>query len=200
MTVIKIVCGLGNPGSLYEHTRHNLGFDIIDRTADGPGVSPVTTTSVFDYRVVSGVSGSIRLLRPKTYVNRSGIAVRRALEMFGIEPEELFVISDDFQLHLGSIRIRRSGSSGGHNGLQSIIDEIGRSDFPRLRAGIGPLPPDVAGDPDSITDFVLSRFRPDEEKVVAEMISRAVEAITLVINGELDLAISRYNSPNPTPD
>jgi PTH1 family peptidyl-tRNA hydrolase len=200
MTVIKIVCGLGNPGQVYEHSRHNLGFDIIDRMADKPGLLPVMTSSVFDYRIFPGVYGSVRLIRPKTYVNRSGIAVHRALEMFGAKPDELFVISDDFHLHLGTIRIRRSGSSGGHNGLQSIIDEIGRSDFPRLRAGIGPLPPDIAGNPENIPDFVLSRFRPDEEKIVAEMISRAVEAVALVINGGLDPAISRCNNPNPTPD
>jgi len=200
MTTIKIVCGLGNPGESYEHTRHNLGYDIIDRLARQPGFSAVTAASVFDYRTAPGADGPIYLIRPTTYVNRSGIAVIRALEMFDADPDELFVISDDFDLHLGTIRIRKSGSSGGHNGLQSIIDEIGQSDFPRLRAGIGPLPAETAGHPERIPDFVLSRFRPDEDESVAEMISRAVEAVTLVIAGELDLAISRYNSPNPTPD
>lgn len=200
MTVIKIVCGLGNPGASYEHSRHNLGFDIIDRMAEWPGVSAAETAPVFDYRTMPGAAGPVHVIRPTTYVNRSGVAVRRALDMFGAEPDELFVISDDFNLHLGTIRIRKSGSSGGHNGLQSIIDEIGRSDFPRLRAGIGPLPPDIANDPDAIPDFVLSRFEPDEEEQVAEMLLRAVEAVTLVIAGELDLAISRYNNPNPTPD
>ncbi len=200
MTVIKIVCGLGNPGTQYEHSRHNLGFDIIDRLAGRPNVSAPTATPSFDYRTMPGAAGPVQLIRPTTYVNRSGIAVRRALDMFGAEPDELFVISDDFNLHLGTIRIRKSGSSGGHNGLQSIINGIDRSDFPRLRAGIGPLPPEIADDPETIPDFVLNRFEADEEEAVAEMISRAVEAVTLVIAGELDLAISRYNSPNPTPE
>ncbi len=200
MTVIKIVCGLGNPGASYEHCRHNLGFDIIDRLAEQPGFLPVTATSLFDYRTVAGAVGLVYMIRPTTFVNRSGIAVRRALDIFGAGPDELFVISDDFNLHLGTIRIRKSGSLGGHNGLQSIIDEIGRTDFPRLRAGIGPLPPEYADDPENIPDFVLSRFRPNEEEAVAEMKSRAVEAVTLAIAGELDLAISRYNIPNPTPD
>lgn len=200
MTMIKIVCGLGNPGASYEHSRHNLGFDIVDRLTERSGSPPVTVTPTFEYRTINGAAGSVRLVRPITYVNRSGVAVRRALEMFGVAPEELFVISDDFSLHLGTIRIRKSGSSGGHNGLQSIIDELGRSDFPRLRAGIGPLPPEYADDPETIPEFVLSRFGPDEEEAVAHMLSRAVGAVTLVIAGELDLAISRYNSPNPTPD
>ena len=200
MAAIKILCGLGNPGPGYEHSRHNLGFNIVDRLADRPECSPVTVTPVFDYRTMPGAAGTVFMIRPKTYVNRSGVAVRRALEMFGAEADELFVINDDFNLQLGTIRIRKSGSSGGHNGLQSIIDEIGRTDFSRLRAGIGPLPPEIAENPDAVADFVLSRFQPDEEEIVAEMISRGVEAVTLVINGELDLAISMYNSPNPTPE
>jgi PTH1 family peptidyl-tRNA hydrolase len=200
MTMIKIVCGLGNPGASYEHSRHNLGFDIVDRLAKQPGFAADTATPWFDYGTIPGAAGLVYVVRPTTYVNRSGVAVRRALDMFGAEPDELFVISDDFNLHLGTIRIRKSGSSGGHNGLQSIIDEIGRADFPRLRAGIGPLPAEYAEDPETVPEFVLSRFQPDEEETVAEILSRAVEAVALVIAGELDLAISKYNSHNPTPE
>ena len=139
------------------------------------------------------------MIKPLTHVNRSGTAVYEALRRFEAGPEELFVISDYFHLSLGTIRIRISGSSGGHNGLQSIIDAVGTAEFPRMRVGIGTRPEKLEQNPDAIPDFVLSRFEPEETETVAAAISRAVDAVIMVIGGDFDLAMSRYNNSNPTP-
>jgi PTH1 family peptidyl-tRNA hydrolase len=198
--VVKIVFGLGNPGPRYEHTRHNLGFDIIDRLAERLDISGEGQGAYFNYRLASSVSGKTALIKPATFVNRSGLAAKEALELFEADPAELIVISDDYHLSLGSLRIRKSGSSGGHNGLDSIIDELGRIDFSRLRAGIGPMPEWAATSREKIPDFVLSRFEPGEMENVEQMISLAVEAIEVILNEGLDLAISKYNRVNPTPE
>jgi len=200
MARITVVCGLGNPGPEYEHTRHNVGYDIIDGLAMRLGLFRSRRAAGFEFRSAAAGTGEIHLIQPVTYVNRSGLAVREALDRFRAQPGELFVISDDFHLPLGALRIRTSGSAGGHNGLQSIIDVIGTTEFPRLRAGIGPLPDGMAGQSELIVDFVLSRFRPDEEEIVSNMISHAVEAVERVIADGLDQAISKYNGANPTPE
>lgn len=197
--MVRVICGLGNPGSRYEHTRHNLGYDIVDRLAERLDLCHIKRGLLFDYGRAVTEAGDLYLIKPVTYVNRSGPAVQAALEQFGIDAAELFVIVDDFNLPLGTLRIRTSGSAGGHRGLVSIIEELARADFPRLRAGIGPLPDEATLGENGVPDFVLSRFAPDEEETVAGMITRAVEALELVINNRLDLAISRYNRANPTP-
>lgn len=198
--VIRIVCGLGNPGGEYFGTRHNLGFDIIDRLAKRHKMIQAGSHRFFSFRAIDTASGMLYLIKPQAYMNRSGEAVVEALRLWNVKPDEFFVISDDFNLALGSIRIRKTGSAGGHKGLASIIDSLGVSDFPRLRAGIGPLPFEGPADRDRITDFVLSPFPAEENDVVDDLISRAVEAIGLVINNCFDLAISKYNSANPTPE
>jgi len=197
--VVKVICGLGNPGPLYENTRHNLGYSILDCLMASVVFEKFQQRPTFNCFSAGSAGKIIYLVKPLTYVNRSGLAVREALELLGVQPTELFVISDDFNLSLGTLRIRKSGSSGGHRGLNSIIDTIGTDDFPRMRAGIGPLPTEVQSDHDRIREFVLSPFKDEEREVVEIMLSRAVEAIELVLNGSLDQAISRYNSANPTP-
>jgi len=197
--VVRIICGLGNPGRRYEGTRHNLGFDVIDRLADRLDIKIRRQARQFEYGVAASEAGDIYVIRPTTYVNRSGLAAREALDLFDVDPTAFFVISDDFQLSLGTLRIRKSGTSGGHNGLESIIDELGRRDFPRLRIGIGPLPSWAAADGERIPNFVLSRFEPEEEETVEEIKSLAAEAIEVSLNDGLELAISKYNRSNPTP-
>jgi PTH1 family peptidyl-tRNA hydrolase len=199
VTVVKIICGLGNHGSHYEHTRHNLGFDVIDRLVRQLDISGDGQASWFSFRVVSR-DGGVYLIKPATYVNRSGAAISEAMTMFDADPTELFVISDDFHLPLGALRIRKTGSSGGHNGLESIIEELGRIDFPRLRIGIGPLPAEAIADREKTSEFVLSRFEPHEMDIVEQMKSQAVEAVKLALNKGLDPAISTYNRVNPTPE
>lgn len=197
--MVKIICGLGNTGRRYEQTRHNLGFDIVDRLAEKLEVRLRRRAAGFEYGVTAAKAGEVYLIKPSLSVNRSGPAVREALELFEAEPAELFVIGDDFHLALGTLRIRKTGTSGGHNGLESIIDELGRRDFPRMRIGIGPLPSWAAADGRKIPDFVLSRFEPAEGEIVEQMKSLAVEALEVSLNEGLELAISRYNRSNPTP-
>ncbi len=197
--MVKIICGLGNHPAEYQHTRHNLGFDIVDRLGKKM-VSARPGRSVWYEYITTTVGGQdIHLIKPLTFVNRSGIAVAEAMRMLGAVPSELFVITDDFNLPLGTLRIRLRGSAGGHHGLESIMAELGAEDFPRLRAGIGPLPDDLTAGERRIIDFVLGRFLPEEEEIVKHMISQAVEAMELVIADRLDAAIQVANSANPTP-
>jgi peptidyl-tRNA hydrolase, PTH1 family len=196
--VIGIVLGLGNPGPQYDGTRHNLGFDIIDRLVRRLGLSWRDGGSLYD--IAATGNDRFRLVKPKTFVNRSGLAAVDMVRRFDITPPELFVISDDFHLPLGKLRIRSAGSAGGHKGLESIITELGADDFPRLRAGIGPLPADLAGDGARIREFVLSSFTADEKTIIEDMISRAVAAVETALKDGLDAAIHTYNNSNPTPE
>ena len=199
-TVIKIVCGLGNPGPQYRSTRHNLGFEIIDRLTGRLNAASAGNNPLFEWRKATLDHGDVYLVKPNMYINLSGLAVREAMHVFEAEPDEFFVISDDFNLPLGALRIRKWGTAGGHKGLISIIDEIGGDRFPRMRVGTGPLPEEVLADRESVPDFVLSRFLPEEEEIVEDMVSRSVEAIRLALKHGLDLAISKYNSAGPTPE
>lgn len=198
--MVKIICGLGNPGIRYQNTRHNLGFDVVDRLAEKLKPARTGQMSRFEYFEYAGGNASVSLIKPITFVNRSGEAAREALEFYEADSKQFFVICDDFNLPLGSIRIRTRGSSGGHNGLESIISELGAGDFPRLRIGIGPLPESIQTDRSRIYDFVLEKFYPDEVKIVENMKSLAVEALLSILNNGLDLAISRYNRSSPTPE
>lgn len=167
---IRAIVGLGNPGQEYDRTRHNLGFEVVDRLkgesefAPGIGNYRICETSISSSRIV--------LLKPTTYMNRSGTAVRRLLEAQELLPPEILVIADDFNLPLGRIRLRRNGSDGGHNGLASVIYHLETEDFPRLRMGIGPVPEKIEAE-----DFVLERFTDEELASAEEMIDRAVQAV-----------------------
>ena len=200
--MVKIICGLGNPGRRYSETRHNLGFEVIERLKAAVPVCASGESDSFVYDLADATTGKIALIRPTTFVNRSGWAAQEALERFGAAPEEFFVIVDDFHLPLGRIRIRASGSAGGHNGLESIIEQLGTAEFPRMRCGIGPLPEWCLEDPKRIPDFVLDRFAPEERKIVDTMNEISVNAVREMIENGLDLAISRYNNTNanPTPE
>ena len=198
--MIKIVCGLGNPGTPYRHTRHNLGFDVIDHLRSRLIVEEAGGEAGYEF--VTGLIGSerVHLMKPLAYVNRSGLAVDQALQRFKAEITELFVICDDFNLPLGKIRIRPSGSSGGHHGLASIIAATDRRDFPRLRAGIGPLPEEAVADRTLIPRFVLGQFPAAAAEIAEKMVSLAAAAVVEVITGGLERAIRTYSSANPTPE
>jgi len=200
IAVVKIVCGLGNPGSQYKLTWHNLGFAVIDRLVDKVDGGSPKSEAEFDYWTADAGDRRIYLVKPTTYMNQSGLAGKEALRIFGGTPEELFVISDDFNLPLGILRIRQGGSAGGHRGLQAVIDQIATMEFPRLRLGIGPLPEAARLDYDLITEFVLTKIGPEEEDIVEKMISRAVEATWTAVRKGLDVAINIYNSTNPAPE
>ena len=190
---LKIVVGLGNPGPEYQQTRHNVGFEALDLLASRLGAEP-SVMKVAGQRVgrlYRSPDGSFGLLWPLSYMNLSGGAVARALERLDGEPASLFVLTDDFNLDLGALRARPGGSPGGHNGLKSIEKVLGTRDYPRLRIGVG--------DPghDSV-EFVLSRFKRGERKVVEETLETASFAAEDWIRGvAIDEIVARYNRRSP---
>ncbi len=183
--------GLGNPGAGYEFTRHNIGFLVIDlllsrwnkRLRPGKG----------EYLLARGgyAGEDVLLVKPLTYMNRSGSAVRDVLEREGLPPEKLLVVCDDFALPLGTLRLRSRGSDGGHNGLASIIVELQTEEFPRLRCGIQQeaMPPKEA-----MADFVLSTFERAEEETVRTMIDRAADAVQEMVVSGLGRTMNLYNT------
>lgn len=186
ITMIKLIVGLGNPGLEYSNTRHNAGFMFVD--------TAVSRWGKWVEETGRGVLGNISLdgnntlvLKPFTYMNRSGYALPPILERFSISPHEILVVYDDLWIPLGTVRIRIKGSSGGHNGMQSIIDTLGTEDIPRLRIGIGPLPENV-----SSVDFVLSNFSEDELKILEETIDSVLDGLPVIIS-DIDKAMSRFN-------
>ncbi len=184
---VQIVVGLGNPGVRYEGTRHNIGFEAVAALLGDRSVE----TRHFDggLLVAAEIAGrEIGLLRPMGYMNRSGGPVRRLLESEGRSPEETLVVCDDYALPLGTIRTRRRGSDGGHNGLASILSALGTDEIPRMRLGIGSPP--AGEDP---ADFVLSHFAPQEAGAVEDLLERAVRAIETAIGQGIETAMNRFN-------
>jgi len=183
---IKAIIGLGNPGREMERTRHNLGFEVVDLLQ---GKSKFAAGEGQYYRCDTEISSSsVALLKPTTYMNRSGIAVERIVEEMSIEPREILVIADDFNLPLGRLRLRQAGSDGGHNGLASIVYHLGTEDFPRIRMGIGPLPEKIPAE-----EFVLEPFAESESEIVRDMIARAASAIAMWMAEGFEKAASTYN-------
>lgn len=184
-----IIVGLGNPGSRYAHTRHNVGFDTIDILADRYGISVDNKKfkALWGKGVIEGQR--VVLAKPQTYMNLSGESVRQLIDFYKIdETEELIVIYDDISLEPGQLRIRGKGSAGGHNGIKSIIAHLGGQDFKRIKVGVGekPLGFDLA-------DYVLSRFSKAERESVEEALQRAAEAAAAIMTDGMDAAMNRYN-------
>lgn len=187
-TVSNIILGIGNIGQQYEGTRHNIGFDVIEALFSlGTDVTPQKLQFASAAEVTLG-GARVLLMKPTTYVNHSGYAASEALNLYNLAPENLLVIVDDFHIDLGSLRFRRKGSAGGHNGLASIIEECSNT-FHRLRFGIGPLP-----EKSDIIDFVLGRFQQSEIAVAQESVGKAVVAINSYIELGLDTAMNQHNS------
>ena len=186
-----LIFGLGNPERKYDGTRHNIGFDVIDALSAVlvDGVSAPQLLCEAECRAASRGPGRkpVMLVKPLTYMNLSGDAVGALIGDYGLSAAECVVIVDDFNIPLGKIRFRKDGSPGGHNGLKSITAAIG-PDYPRLRIGIGPLPPGV-----SVIDFVLGRFDAPEREKVAEVVKTAAEAVLYMIENGTDSAMNRYN-------
>lgn len=176
-----LVVGLGNPGRRYRATRHNAGFMLVDRLADLSTARFGSAAGRSRVCRVERESGSLILAKPQTYMNLSGIAVRSLLVHYGAEPEEVLVVYDEAQLPLGRLRVRRSGSSGGQKGMESIIQMVGTKQIPRLRIGVGG---DAAeGD---LTDYLLSPFSAGERLVLDAVLDRAVLAVdTILTQGHL---------------
>lgn len=182
--------GLGNPGKEYEHTRHNIGFRVIDRF-NSSILREKKKVKFSEAEVVKGIIGEniiVATVKPLTYMNRSGSVVAAVIKKWNIPLDKCMVVVDDFNIPFGTIRARKKGSDGGHNGMKSIIERIGEG-FPRLRVGIGPLPENV-----NVTDFVLGNFRKSEEKELEEIITRCCNALEeFAING-IEKMMNKYNN------
>lgn len=184
-----IIAGLGNPTDKYRGTRHNIGFDVIDRLADKYNISMDT----YKYKAMCGkgsIGGEkILLMKPQTFMNNSGESVREALNFFKEDAEEnLIIIYDDITLEEGRLRIRAKGSAGGHNGIKSIIAHTGTEKFKRIRVGIGEKPEYM-----DLADYVLGRFSPEARKLVDEGINKAADALAIMIEYDINKAMNEYN-------
>ena len=185
---VKAILGLGNPGREYERSRHNLGYMVIDNILLAHNARLRAGNGEFLYAKIDIDGKQIFLLRSTTYMNYSGIGAYDACECLDINPDELLVVLDDFALEFGNLRIRRSGSDGGHKGLASVIYHLGTENIPRLRIGIGPLPEGV-----DAVDFVLGEFNDKELKALPKIIEKASDAaIMCAING-IQRAMEVYN-------
>jgi peptidyl-tRNA hydrolase, PTH1 family len=181
---VKLIAGLGNPGSRYEGTRHNIGFQAIDRLLK---ISPAKSERHDHEALIFETEEFGLLCKPLTYMNRSGRALLGLAREYGIQPQEILVLFDDFALNLGLIRVRVRGSSGGHNGLQSIIDSFGSVEIPRVRLGI------KTEAMDQWVDFVLTRFKRSELEIVDEMLEQGCDAVSVILKEGMSTAMNRFN-------
>ncbi len=167
--MIKLVVGLGNPGKNYTHTRHNVGFLVLNRLEQGEAPDVV-------------------LFRPDSFMNQSGGPVSQIARKKGIQPSEILVVCDDFSIPLGTLRLRFKGSSGGHNGLDSILNAFGTQDIPRLRVGIGPVP--EGQDP---ANFVLASFASREKPILDDAVALAADAVRTTVTQGFETAMNKFN-------
>ncbi len=191
--VPRLIVGLGNPGETYRDTRHNIGFMVIDELARRLGIS-FTAEKRRDCLLAKFAGGW--LLKPLTFMNASGDAAGAAARFFKVRPQDTLVIHDDVDLPLGRLRIRKSGSAAGHNGIKSLITGLGTGEFGRLKIGIG----EADGRPGGrrMTGHVLGKFRPDERAAVEAAVQRAADAVTAALQSGLDAAMNLFNRKEDT--
>ena len=184
-----IIVGLGNPGRDYTNTRHNIGFDVIDTLADVAGISVIEKKhkAIIGKGVLDGQK--VILVKPQTYMNLSGESVRDIIDYYKVDEEqELIVVSDDTSLDVGSIRIRKKGSAGGHNGLKNIIAHLGHDTFMRVKMGVGEKPKGY-----DLADYVLGHFKKEERVIMDESAVLATKAVELMVVDEIGEAMNLYN-------
>ncbi len=184
-----IIVGLGNPGKEYENTRHNAGFITLDMIAGKYSID----VKRLKYKALVGTGKigdkSVMLLKPQTFMNKSGEAVREAMNFYKLSPMNVVIISDDISLEPGRLRIRRKGSDGGQKGLRSIINLCKSDEFPRIKMGVGAKPEHF-----DLADWVLSKFTAADLSLFSKAAEAACDAARLIINGEIDKAMNLYNS------
>lgn len=188
-----IIVGLGNPGREYEGSRHNMGFEVIDTLIERNNIRIAGTKfhALFGTGVIADQKAV--LAKPLTYMNLSGTSVAELTNFYKIDPErELIVVSDDIDLSPGRIRIRASGSAGGHNGLKDIISKIGTQNFIRVRVGTG-------GKPEGwdLADYVLAHFSPADRLLINDAVESAAEAVEIIVRDDVETAMNQYNSRMP---
>ncbi len=184
----RLIVGLGNPGDEYRHTRHNIGFMVIDRVLARLPQKTLTTLHAHEswLGTVPWQGGVLALQKPLTYMNLSGSAVAGACRRLQVSPAEVLIVYDDVDLPLGRLRVRRRGSSGGHRGVESIIEQLSTSQFNRLRLGIG------RGN-EKMVDYVLARFDEDEQELLDQVLNAAVDAVMCSVRRGIDVAMNEYN-------
>ena len=184
-----LVVGLGNPGTQYESTRHNMGFLAVDKLAQEENFR----FSKLRFKAWTAEwklgENKVLVMKPQTYMNLSGEAVGAAARFYKIPPEHILVVSDDIDLPVGKLRLRAFGSAGGHNGLKNIIQQLGTDQFPRLRVGVGEKPhPDY-----DLADWVLGRFTGEDKKAIDASVRRAADAVECILKDGLDRAMNKFN-------
>ncbi|MGA0333197.1 MAG: aminoacyl-tRNA hydrolase [Kiritimatiellia bacterium] len=191
---IRLVVGLGNPGERYDHTPHNIGFEVLDLLAERHQFRFRRAFGLQAWGAAWQVGGStVRVLKPRTYMNRSGVAVRKAMRRWKVSPEELLLVFDDVAFPLGRLRIRKRGSAGGHNGVTSVIRELDNlEDFPRLRLGVGPRPPG-----DQLIDYLLSPWKPEQAPQVAALREQGADALERILRDGVTPSMNFLNSGVP---
>ena len=185
-----LIVGLGNPGKQYEHTRHNIGFDVMDALAEkyNISISEKKHKALCGKGVINGVK--VVLAKPQTYMNLSGESVAELVNYYKMDPEEeMIVIYDDISLAPGNLRIRKKGSAGGHNGIKNIIAMTGTQNFKRIKVGVGEKPKGW-----DLADYVLGRFSDEDRKKVNDAIEDAIGAVSMILRGETDQAMNCYNA------
>ncbi len=191
-----VIMGLGNPGTEYARTRHNVGFRCVDHFAVRHDARFARTACKARLAELHLSGAQVVLAKPRTFMNLSGRSAAGLLHTFDISPDDLVVVYDDVDLPLGRLRVRPSGGPGGHNGVRSIVTELNTDRFPRIRVGIGR--PDEPGDPawsdESLIDYVLSAFTAEEEDVVEELIIRVGNVLDCIVAEGVDAAMNRFNS------
>lgn len=186
--MIKLVAGLGNPGKGYVLTRHNLGFLLLDRFAEKRKGRFTEQKADYHLATLRIASAHVRVIKPMTFMNLSGRAVKAVMTTYEVLPSEILVISDDFALPFGKMRLRLAGSDGGHNGLASVVEHLGTEDFPRLRLGIGPIPEFKPAE-----DFVLEQFSKEELDQLDNFLKLGTDCLESVFYDGLTLAMSKFN-------
>ena len=183
-----LVC-LGNLGDKYENTRHNVGYMVADEVAERQR-APIQKLKFKALTNLLTISGEkVLVMKPITYMNLSGEAVRQAVDFYKVAPDHVLVVSDDTALPVGKLRIRKGGSAGGHNGLKNIIQHLGTDQFPRVRVGVGEKPhPDY-----DMADWVLGKFRGEDKKAIDAAVKRAADAIECILSDGLDKSMNRFN-------
>lgn len=186
-----VVIGLGNPGREYESTRHNVGFDTIELLAqkNNININKIKFKSVLGEGQIG--KEKVILMKPQTYMNNSGMAVYDMLNFYKIPIENIIVIVDDIDIEFGAVRIKTKGSAGTHNGMRSIIYQIQKDNFPRVKVGIG-----KAREGQDLANFVLSRFSKEERKLVDSAIERAALAVETIIQHDINKAMNEFNTKN----
>ena len=192
---MKLIVGLGNPGYEYQLTPHNVGFMAVDRLAESCGVEVARREAQALTAATQIEHTDVVLAKPLTYMNLSGIALARLLENYGLTPADLMVLSDDVNLPFGSLRIRRRGSAGGHNGLKSVIGALQSGEFVRVRLGVKPDEP-----VEDLVSYVLRRFRKDDLEAVADMLDAAEDAVKVILKEGTPSAMNRFNRRVTSPE